>query len=125
MLGLGYRYSCSMQFKQLDILPIPCLNILSLMNFVVNNPDKFQTNLSVHSLNTRQKNHQHRPTTCFSPVQKGVTYSVIKVFNSLPPHITKFLKDKQQFKHAMKQYVLTHAFYSWEEFFSESHKIYT
>jgi len=28
MLRLGYRYSCRIQFKQLDILPIPCLNIL-------------------------------------------------------------------------------------------------
>jgi len=123
MLGLGYRYSCGIQFKQLDMLTIPCLNILSLMNFVVNNLNKFQTNLSVLSLNTKQKNHPHRPTTCFSSIQKGVTYSAIKVFNSLPPHISKF-PNKQQFKHALKQYRLTHAFYSWKEFFSDSHKIY-
>ena len=94
------------------------------MNFVVNYLDKFQTNLFVHSFNTRQKNHLHRQTICFSSIQKGVTYLAIKVFNSLPPHITKFMNNKQQLKHAVKQYLLTHAFYSWEEFFSDTHMIY-
>jgi len=71
MLGLTYRSSKRIRFKQLDQLPIPCLYILSMMNIVVNNPEKFQSNLSVHYFNTRQKNHLHRPTICFPPFKKG------------------------------------------------------
>jgi len=48
----------------------------------------------------------------FSSIHKGVMYSAIKFFNSLPPHITKLLNKKQQFKHALKEYLITHAFYS-------------
>jgi len=71
MLGLGYRSSCRTGFNNLTYYPIPCLYTLSLMNFVVSNPDKFQTNITVHSLNNRQKNHRHRPTICFSSFKKG------------------------------------------------------
>jgi hypothetical protein len=123
MLGLCYRYSCRIWFKELDILTIPCLYTLCLMNFVVSNCDKFTTNLSVRSLNTRQKNHLHRSTVCFFSIQNGVTYSVIKVCNSLPPHIVKLLNNEQHFKHALKEYLIMHAFILWKNSF-ESHKIY-
>jgi len=62
------------------------------MNTVVKNPEKFQTNLSVHSFNTRQKNHLQRPTICFSSIQERVTYPAIKFFNSLPPHFINSFK---------------------------------
>ena len=62
------------------------------MNIVMNNPKKFETNLSVHSFNTRQKNHLHRPTVCFSIIQEGVTYSAIKFFNSVPPNFINVFK---------------------------------
>lgn len=109
------------QFKQLDTLPILCLYILSLMIFVINNPDKFPTDLSVHYLKSRHKNHLHRPTTCYSSISKRVMYSATKVFNSLTPHILKLLNKKQQFKYSLKEYLITNTFYSLEEFFSESH----
>jgi len=33
------------------ILPVPCQFMFSLTNFIVNNPDNFQTNPSVHNIN--------------------------------------------------------------------------
>lgn len=62
------------------------------MNIVVNNPEKFQTNLSVHFFNSRQKNRLQRPTDCFSSIQEGVTYSAIKFFKSIPPHFINLFK---------------------------------
>lgn len=126
MLGLDYRSSSKNQLKQLDLLPIPCLymSILSSMNSVISNPDMFQTNLSVHSLNSRQKHHLQRPTICFSSIQKRVTYSATEVSNSSPPHIITFLNNKQQFNHALTDHLIILAFYSLEELFCESHTIY-
>jgi hypothetical protein len=87
MMGLGPRYSCKGLLKNLDILPVPCLYIFSLMIIVTNNPNNFQTNSMLHSINTRYKNQLHRPTVNLSCMQKGVTYSAIKIYNSLPSDI--------------------------------------
>jgi hypothetical protein len=46
----------------LGILPLPCEYIFTLMNFVVNNQEHFQTNLAIHIVNTRNRDHLHRPT---------------------------------------------------------------
>ena len=119
ILGLGYRFLCITQFKEVDILPVVWLYILSVMNFVISNPDKFQTNLS---LNNRQENRLRRPTSCISCIEKGVMYSAINVCNSLPSHILKLLNNKQQFKYVLKLCFVTYIFYSLEEFFSESVK---
>jgi len=35
---------CRSQIKQLDILPVPCQYIHSLMDFIINNQENFQTN---------------------------------------------------------------------------------
>jgi hypothetical protein len=50
-------------FKQLEILPVPCQYIFSLMKFIVSNQENFQTNLSTDNINTRNTHHLHRPNT--------------------------------------------------------------
>jgi hypothetical protein len=50
------------------MLPVPCQYMFSLMNFIVNNPDNFQTNPSVHSIHIMRKYNPHRPNanlSCF------------------------------------------------------------
>jgi len=49
---------------------------------VINNFSYFQTNLSQHCTNIKQKNWQHKPLFNLSSIQKGTTYSAIKVFNN-------------------------------------------
>jgi hypothetical protein len=78
MLGVGPTHSCRKLFKQLNILPIPCVYIFSLMMFVVNNLDNFQPNNSMH----------------LSSFQKGVYYSGVKLFNSLPKNNVDNKHDK-------------------------------
>jgi hypothetical protein len=66
--GVKSRNSCRNLFMRLEILPHPCEYIFTLMNFVVNNQEHFQTNSAVHCVNTRNRNHLHRPTanlSCF------------------------------------------------------------
>jgi hypothetical protein len=54
---------------KLDILTQPCLYIYSLM-FVLKNMDNYQTNSSIHTINTRCKNQLHRPVANLSSFQK-------------------------------------------------------
>jgi len=60
-----------------------------LIMFVFNNLVNFKLNLSSHDFNTRSKNRLHFPSVKLTPVQKGVTYSAIKICNHLPANIQK------------------------------------
>jgi len=52
------------------------------MNTVVSNKENFQTNSSVHNINTRNEHHFHRPNANLSCFQTGTFYNCINIFNS-------------------------------------------
>ena len=118
MLGLGCRSSYRIWFEKCDILTVLSLFILALAMFVINNFSFFQTNLSVHCVNTRLKKNLHKPLINISSSQKATTYSVIMVFNTLLLYIKKLQYDKLHFKNALIYYLLVHTFYSYEDFLS-------
>jgi len=66
MLRLGPRSSCRKGFKNLDILTVPCLYIYALILFAIKNLNIYQTNSSVHGMNTRQQNKLHIPSVRLS-----------------------------------------------------------
>ena len=68
------------------------------MLFIVDNQKDFPTNTYVHSLDTRNKNHLYLPTVSLSCVQKGVSFSRVKIFNSLPTNIQNHINDRKRFK---------------------------
>jgi hypothetical protein len=117
-LEIRSKSSCRKRIKKLDILPIPTLYMHSLMLFVVNNMHYFQTNSSVHDINTRYTNQLHIPSIRLLAIQRAITYSAIKIFNRLLPRISRLKNDKLVFKSALRNYLLTHVFYSIEEFLS-------
>jgi hypothetical protein len=67
---------------------------LQLMSFFIGNQEKFQTNSSVHTINTTNKHHLHRSVANLSCFQKGASYSGIRIFNSLPRSITNLTNEK-------------------------------
>jgi len=69
LLRLGPKSSCREVLKKLDILTVPCLYIYALMLFAVKNLNIYQTNTSVHSMNTRQHNKLHLPLVRLSSIQ--------------------------------------------------------
>jgi hypothetical protein len=107
MAGAKPRNLCRSLFKKLEILPLPCECIFSSMN-IINNLERFQTNSTVHSVNTKNKNYLHRPVANLSCFQKGAHYAGIKVFNSLPPSLKTILDKKETFKVAFKRLLNTH-----------------
>jgi len=54
MLRLGPKTSYREGFKKLDILTVPCVYIYALMLFAVKNINTYQTNSSVHGMNSRK-----------------------------------------------------------------------
>jgi hypothetical protein len=69
--GVKLRNLCRNLFTGLEILPLPCEYLFTLMNFVVNNQEFFQKNSAIHSVNIKNRDHLHRPVanlSCFQNV---------------------------------------------------------
>jgi hypothetical protein len=124
--------SCKSLFKESKILPVPCQYILSLMNFIINNQERFHTNSSTHNINTRNKHqtnspihdidtqnkHQlRRPNVKLSHSKKCKFYAGIKILNYLPCNLKILKNGKAKFKVALKKYFTEHSFYPVDEFF--------
>ena len=89
--------SCRKLFKKLEILTVPSQYTHSLTSFFIRNQENFQTNSSVHSINTRNKHHLHSPIANLSCFQKDASSSRIRIFNSLSRSITNLKNEKTQF----------------------------
>jgi hypothetical protein len=121
-MGTGNRDSCRKIFKQLKILPFNCQYIFSILLFVIKNNGIFPTNNEIHSISTRKDIVTtcipHPPQLNLTKAQKGVYFSGIKVYNSLPQSIKQLSKDAKIFKVTLKKFLLIHSFYSLEEYFT-------
>ena len=71
------RASCKGLFRRLEILPVPCQYILSLMLFIIDNPDNIQTVSDVHGRHTRSKNQLFIANTNLTSVQKCYTVALL------------------------------------------------
>jgi hypothetical protein len=112
--GVKPRNSCRHLFMRLEISPLPCEYIFTLMNSVVNNQEIFQTNSAVHTVNTRTWDDLHRQVakiSCFKKVQTKPALNPNSLLSSL-----RSMNRKVQFKVALKKYLNTHSFYFVEEF---------
>jgi hypothetical protein len=76
----------------------------SLTKDITDNPNNFQTGLEIHGLHTRSKNQLFIPIANLASVQKGMTYSGIKIYNSLLSNIVKLKNDRKQFKNELYRY---------------------
>jgi hypothetical protein len=85
--------------------------------FVINNRDYFMVNSEIHNINTSTKSNLHWPISNLSVYQKGTYYSGIRVFNSLPSQIKDLSHNRNQFKHAFKNDLYFHSFYTLDEYF--------
>ena len=94
--------------------------IFSLMVFVVDNQKNYQTNLSIHGLDTRNKNQLYLPIVNFSYFQRGVSYCAVKISSSLPNNIKNLRNDEVKFKIELHIYLITHLLYSLTEFFDNN-----
>jgi hypothetical protein len=73
-------------------------------------------NSDVHNIQTRQKVDLHMPLSKLTLFQKGVEHSGSTIFNHLPSSIKDLSNDVKSFKVALKNFLLTHIFYTVDEF---------
>ena len=118
MAGAQPRTSCRSLFKQLEILPVPYHNTLSLINLIINNHEIFQTNSSTQCINMKTKYHLLRPNANLSCFRKSTFYAGTKIFNSLPPRVTILKNDNTKLKASLRKYLNIQSFYSVDEFFT-------
>jgi hypothetical protein len=66
----------------------------------------------------KRKKDLHLSQVSLAMYQRGVYYSGIKIFNGLPNPIKDISSKPKMFKTALKHYLLSHLFYSLDEFSS-------
>jgi hypothetical protein len=81
------------------------------MELIINNQGIFQTNSSVHNINTKDEQHLHRPNAKLSSFQKSKFYAGIKLSNNLPTSVTILKNGKAIFIPAFRKYLTTQSFY--------------
>jgi hypothetical protein len=93
------------------------------MLFIIDNSNNFGAGLEIYGLHTRSKNQLLLPIANLTSVQKEITYSAIKIYNSLPNSILNYSNDRKQFKNELYRYILNNLFYYVKEFleFSRDH----
>jgi hypothetical protein len=84
----------------------------------MDNMETFQTNSNIHRIRTRYRYNLNVPNTNLSKYKKGVYYYGIKLFIKLPPNSKSLNHGIKMFKPVLKEYLLSHSFYSVEEFTS-------
>jgi hypothetical protein len=62
------------------------------------------------------KNQLLIPIANPTSVQKGITYSGIKIYKSLPSNILNLTNDRKLFKNELYKYLLNNSFHSVKEF---------
>jgi hypothetical protein len=114
MSGMGPRSSCRNLCKKTQYSICP-MSVHIIFNAVYNQQDFF-ANVHVHSLDTRNKNHLYLPAQSLTCVQKGISCSGVKIFNSLPSNIQSYKGNRKKFKKELCRYLAIRLFYSITEF---------
>jgi hypothetical protein len=99
-------------FRLLKILPFCSQYIYSIKNM-----DIFISNSDTHSIHTRHGLDLHYPAYKLTKVQKGVSFTGIRIFNNLPYSMKILSNDVNKFKYSLKKFLHVGSFYSLGEYF--------
>ncbi|XP_031358058.1 uncharacterized protein LOC116181770 [Photinus pyralis] len=114
--GLGYRQDCRQVFIKLQILTLPSVYILQALCYARDSVDSLKWNGQQHTHNTRNKDNLTIQYCRLTTSQNGCEYQAKTLYNSLPVNV-RCLPAKL-FKDCIKKYLLSKAFYTFEEFCS-------
>jgi hypothetical protein len=99
IMGHGNRESCRNLLKKLNILPLMSQYILSLLTFVSNNKEQYFRNSEIYNINIRHTSNLHLPKAYLNIYLKGIYYSGIKIFSSLPWDIKTYIDNSRTSNH--------------------------
>jgi hypothetical protein len=75
-------------------------------------------NSAVHQIFTRQFGNLHVTSVRLSLIQRGVFYSLIRIYNNLPQNIQVLIDNVNIFRQTLKNSLISNAFYTIDEFIS-------
>lgn len=110
------RGTCRRAFKSFYILTLPCVFILEVILFVFDNPTLFKKNEDVHEQNTRRKGDLRMNKCKLLIGRRNVLHLGASFYNRLPLRIKKPKTSRNSFKQDVKHYLITHCFYSVDDF---------
>lgn len=111
---LAYSDDCKEAFKKLNILTVPCAYILQCLLYIKEHAGNYTTFENIHSYSTRNKNNLNTEFLRLTKTRNGTSYYAIKFFNVLPNAVQEL--EIRRFKTVMKSFLLTNAFYTFNEF---------
>ena len=115
--GLGYREDCKDKFIELKILTLTSLYIFHCLIFIKKNLSDYLCHRDVHNHDTRYKSKLRLRKLRLHKSQNGTEYYGIKFFNKLSHDVQTL--SMRKFKITLKQYLLSKAFYTFEEFLND------
>jgi len=83
---------------------------------VIDSGNYFKVNSETNNINATNKSNLHFPVSNLSVYQKETYYTGIKVFSCLPSQIKDLSHNRNQFKHALKNFLYIHSFYTLDEY---------
>jgi hypothetical protein len=121
ILNLPRRNSCREHFKELRILTVPALHILSCYQFVLKNKTIFfndsrgTSNRNNHNLRYRNQIDYPKHKTSF--YEKSPIYQCIRIFNRLPQTYQRMDREKELIK-MLKERLIESTPYTLNDFFN-------
>jgi hypothetical protein len=90
--GVSRYTSCRQVFKDLNILPVPCMHISEIVYHIKWHIEKLEHNTAIHNHNTCQELNLHVQFCRTNALKKGVMNMGIKLYNHLPNKIREMKK---------------------------------
>ena len=114
--GLSYREHCKESFRTLKILTFSSTFTLHSTHslHVKTNLHKYKTGSDFHVYDTRNRECLNIPYFRLTKCQNGPNFLAIKYFNALPVNVKNL--PLPTFKKRIKDFLISEAFYSCEEF---------
>jgi hypothetical protein len=116
------KNSCMEMFSKLVILTLYSQYIFSTLMFVLKHKDIFTVNIELHKRKTRQELDFHMPSVSLTKIRKGVYYSGITLFNSVPLNIKKVAHNINKLKQQLRKFLMENTFCSVEEYVDGNNK---
>ena len=115
MSKVDQHTSCRKPFRELGVLPLPCLYISEMVYWIKYFRGKPECNIDLHDHDTCHRTDLH-PLSCRTNIAKNNGINMgIKLYNKLPQFL-KTINSKHKFKNSVNKFLLQHVFYSVDEF---------
>lgn len=115
--GAGPLDTCRPLFKELNVLPLPCMYIRDACLFVKDHPEYFEIQTSRSA--RRNNNYYLRTPRChLTMVKKNAFVSIINIYNKLPNELKNL--PRSAFKQKLNNWLMESRFYDLKEYFDRN-----